>query len=151
MADAPHAIKTALGLFFCGLLQEKDSSLVVHSKELQKKAPKKKVKFQNNKRELIKRVVGAKSGKKKRNLKPGDVAVLMDPSAPQGFWPRPSHRRGLHDQRGLVHSVRMQTKFYVLERAGVRSLLSMSMGPISGVCVSDTGPTFVLFDCQVLI
>lgn len=57
-----------------------------------------------------------KWNKKRGNLKPGDIAVIMDPSTPRGPWPLGRVLKAFHDKKGLVRSVRLQTKASVIER-----------------------------------
>lgn len=53
---------------------------------------------------------------KKRSLTPGDIVVIMDPSAPRGSWPLGKILEVFPDKQGLVRSVKLQTKNNIIER-----------------------------------
>lgn len=57
-----------------------------------------------------------KWNQKKKNLKPGDIVIIMDSSAPRGSWPLGRVLDTIHDKKGLVRSVRLKTKTNILER-----------------------------------
>ncbi|KAK0139489.1 hypothetical protein N1851_023681 [Merluccius polli] len=57
-----------------------------------------------------------KWNQEKKNLKPGDIVVIMDTTAPRGSWPLGKVLESFRDKRGLVRSVRLQTKSSVIER-----------------------------------
>lgn len=52
----------------------------------------------------------------RRNLKPGDIVVIMDPTAPRGSWPLGRVLEAFRDQKGFVRSVSLQTKSSVIQR-----------------------------------
>lgn len=52
----------------------------------------------------------------KRNLCPGDVVVIADATAPRGSWMMGRVLSTISDSKGLVRSVRVQTKTSILER-----------------------------------
>lgn len=54
--------------------------------------------------------------KEKRNLMPGDVVMVMDPTAPRGSWVLGRILKTFPDKRGLVRVVRLQTKTNVIEK-----------------------------------
>lgn len=57
-----------------------------------------------------------KWSEQKNNLKPGDIVIIMDPTAPRGSWPLARVLEAFHDDKGLVRSVRLQTKSNIIER-----------------------------------
>lgn len=52
----------------------------------------------------------------RRNLKPGDIVVIMDPTAPRGSWPLGRVLEAFQDKKGFVRSVSLQTKSSVIQR-----------------------------------
>ena len=64
-----------------------------------------------------------KWNQEKKNLKPGDIVVIMDTTAPRGSWPLGKVLEAFRDKRGLVRSVRLQTKSSVIERPVTRLCL----------------------------
>lgn len=52
----------------------------------------------------------------RRNFVPGDVVVIVDSTAPRGSWILGRILETFNDKKGLVRSVRLQTKTSVLER-----------------------------------
>ena len=52
----------------------------------------------------------------KKNLTVGDIVLVVDPTAPRGSWPLGKVLETRPDGRGLVRSVKLQTKTSVLER-----------------------------------
>ncbi len=58
-----------------------------------------------------------KWNQERRNLKPGDIVVIMDATAPRGSWLLGKVLETFQDKRGLVRSVRLQTKSNVIERS----------------------------------
>lgn len=57
-----------------------------------------------------------KWNKEQPNLKQGDIVVIMDSTAPRGSWPLARVLETSPDKKGLVRSVRLQTKNSVIER-----------------------------------
>ena len=57
-----------------------------------------------------------KWNQKRGNLKPGDIVIIMDPTAPRGSWPLGRVLEAFHDKRGFARSVRLQTKMSIIER-----------------------------------
>lgn len=57
-----------------------------------------------------------KWNQKKKNLKPGDIVIIMDSSAPRGSWPLGRVLEAICDKKGLVRSARLKTKTNILER-----------------------------------
>lgn len=57
-----------------------------------------------------------KWSKRKRNLAPGDIVIIADATAPRGSWMLGRVLEAKPDARGLVRTVRLQTKTSVLER-----------------------------------
>lgn len=57
-----------------------------------------------------------KWNQERKNLKPGDIVVIMDATAPRGSWPLGRVLEAFRDKKGLVRSVRLQTKSNVIER-----------------------------------
>ena len=53
---------------------------------------------------------------KKRSFAPGDIVVVVDPTAPRGSWLMGRILDIMPDARGLVRSVRLKTKSNILER-----------------------------------
>lgn len=67
----------------------------------------------------------------KKNLNIGDIVLVVDPTSPRGSWPLGRVLETRPDGRGLVRSVKLQTKTSVLER------------PITKLCrilEADEGP-----------
>ena len=56
-----------------------------------------------------------KWNQERRNLKPGDIVVIMDATVPRGSWPLGRVLKAFQDKRGLVRSVRLQTKSSIIE------------------------------------
>lgn len=54
--------------------------------------------------------------KQKRNFIPGDIVVIADATAPRGSWMMGRVLSAIADSRGLVRSVKVQTKISVLDR-----------------------------------
>ncbi|KAI2645930.1 Hydroxamate-type ferrichrome siderophore peptide synthetase [Labeo rohita] len=54
--------------------------------------------------------------KQKRNFIPGDIVVIADATAPRGSWMMGRVRSTTADSRGLVRSVKVQTKTSILDR-----------------------------------
>ncbi|KAK7896434.1 hypothetical protein WMY93_021759 [Mugilogobius chulae] len=54
--------------------------------------------------------------KAKRNLSPGDIVIIADATAPRGSWMMGRVLSTTSDSKGLVRSVRVQTKTSILER-----------------------------------
>lgn len=54
--------------------------------------------------------------KPKRNFTPGDVVLVVDPSAPRGSWILGRVLEVRADSKGLVRAVKVKTRTYVLER-----------------------------------
>jgi transposase InsO family protein len=52
----------------------------------------------------------------KRNVAVGDIVLLVDYSSPRNYWPMGRVLNVFPDKKGLVRSVRIQTKFSVFER-----------------------------------
>ncbi|XP_061919407.1 uncharacterized protein LOC133660184 isoform X3 [Entelurus aequoreus] len=52
----------------------------------------------------------------RNNLQPGDVVLVVDPTAPRGSWPLGRILETRPDGGGLVRSVKLQTKTSVIER-----------------------------------
>ncbi|KAK0131909.1 hypothetical protein N1851_033296 [Merluccius polli] len=52
----------------------------------------------------------------KKNMNVGDIVLVIDPTAPRGSWPLTRVLETKPDARGLVRSVKVQTKTSVLER-----------------------------------
>ncbi|KAK0134388.1 hypothetical protein N1851_030045 [Merluccius polli] len=52
----------------------------------------------------------------KKNMNVGDIVLVIDPTAPRGSWPLARVLETKPDARGLVRSVKVQTKTSVLER-----------------------------------
>ena len=57
-----------------------------------------------------------KWNQKRRNFIPGDIVVVMDSAAPRGSWLLGRILETFPDKKGLVRSVRLQTKTNILER-----------------------------------
>lgn len=57
-----------------------------------------------------------KWNQRKRSLVTGDVVVIMDSSAPRGSWLLGKVLEVFADKRGLVRSVKLQTKTNIIER-----------------------------------
>lgn len=68
-----------------------------------------------------------KWNQRKRSLVPGDVVVIMDSSAPRGSWPLGKVLEVFPDKRGLVRSVKLQTKSNTIER------------PVTKLCLIQEG------------
>lgn len=49
-------------------------------------------------------------------MKPGDIVVIMDPTAPRGSWPLGRVLEAFQDKKGFVRSVSLQTKSSVIQR-----------------------------------
>lgn len=56
-----------------------------------------------------------KWNQRKKNLKPGDMVIIMDSSAPRGSWPLGKVPETIHDKKGLVRSAPLKTKTNILE------------------------------------
>lgn len=54
--------------------------------------------------------------KPKRNFTPGDVVLVVDPSASRGSWILGRVLEVRADSKGLVRAVKVKTRTYVLER-----------------------------------
>lgn len=52
----------------------------------------------------------------KKRLVTGDIVVIMDPSAPRGSWPLGKVLEVFSDTKGLVRSLRLQTKSNIIVR-----------------------------------
>lgn len=57
-----------------------------------------------------------KWNQRRNNLKVGDIVIIMDPAAPRGSWPLGRVLEAFCDKKGLVRSVRLQTKTNTIER-----------------------------------
>lgn len=57
-----------------------------------------------------------KWNRKKRNLVPGDIVIVMDSTAPRGSWLLGRVIETFPDKHGVVRSVHLKTKVNVLER-----------------------------------
>ncbi len=57
-----------------------------------------------------------KWNKVKNSLKRGDIVAIMDSMAPSGSWPLGRVLETFPDKKGLVRSVRLQTKTNVIDR-----------------------------------
>ncbi len=57
-----------------------------------------------------------KWNKVKNSLKRGDIVAIMDSTAPYGSWPLGRVLETFPDKKGLVRSVRLQTKTNVIDR-----------------------------------
>ncbi len=57
-----------------------------------------------------------KWNKVKNSLKRGDIVAIMDSTAPRGSWPLGRVLETFPDKKGLVRSVRLQTKTSVIDR-----------------------------------
>ncbi len=64
---------------------------------------------------------------KKRNLKTGDVVLIVDESAPRGSWCMGRVERTMPDSKGLVRRVFVKTKSSVLERPVDKLCLLLEM------------------------
>ena len=56
-----------------------------------------------------------KWNQRREHLKPGDIVIIMDPTAPRGSWPLGRVLEAFHDNRGLARSVCLQTKTSIIE------------------------------------
>ncbi|XP_023192317.1 uncharacterized protein LOC111609249 isoform X1 [Xiphophorus maculatus] len=65
----------------------------------------------------------------KRCLTPGDVVLIADSTAPRGSWMMAKVLSVNQDAKGLVRSVRLQTKTSVLERPVTKLLLLLEASP----------------------
>lgn len=63
----------------------------------------------------------------KRNLKPGDVVLIVDDSAPRGSWLMGKVEKTICDAKGLVRRVSVKTKSSVLERPVDKLCLLLEM------------------------
>ncbi len=50
------------------------------------------------------------------NFIPGDIVLVLDPTAPRGSWPLGRVLETFPDDKGLVRTVKIKTKSSVLER-----------------------------------
>jgi hypothetical protein len=57
-----------------------------------------------------------KWNKKHKNLAVGDIVIIADPTAPRGSWLLGKIVETYPDNRGLVRSVKVRTKYNTLER-----------------------------------
>ncbi len=57
-----------------------------------------------------------KWNEKKRSLTAGDIVMIMDSSAPRGSWPLTKVLEVFPDKRGMVRTVKLQTKNNIIER-----------------------------------
>ncbi len=68
-----------------------------------------------------------KWNQRKRSLTAGDVVVIMDSSAPRGSWPLAKVLEVFPDKRGMVRSVKLQTKNNIIERPVTKLCLIQEM------------------------
>lgn len=57
-----------------------------------------------------------KWNEQRKNLKPGDIVIIMDPTAPRSSWPLARVLEAFQDKKKIVRSVRLQTKSSIIER-----------------------------------